>query len=57
MDPAAHPAAHLEYLNDTLLIVCDVNPFKHLTVLAPTQLADNLVAVLVPNGGGGGGGV
>lgn len=43
------PSAHLEYLNDTLLIVCDVNPFKHLAVLSPAQLADNLIAVLVPD--------
>lgn len=43
-------AAHLQDLNDHLLIVGDVDGLKHFAVLPSAQLTDQLVVLLVAIG-------
>ncbi len=38
----------LENLDDALLVVHNVNTFKHFAVLAPANLSDNFIVVLIP---------
>lgn len=45
-----HPAAHLQDLDDHLLIVGDVDGLEHLAVLPSAQLTDQLVVLLVAIG-------
>ncbi len=40
-------SSHLEDLDDALLVVRHVDRLEHFTVLAATQLADDLVVVLL----------
>lgn len=45
-----HPAAHLQDLDDHLLIVGDVDGLEHLAVLPSAQLTNQLVVLLVAIG-------
>lgn len=45
-----HPAAHLQDLDDHLLIVGDVDGLEHLAVLSSAQLTNQLVVLLVAIG-------
>ena len=38
----------LENLDDALLVVHNVNTFKHFAVLASANLSDNFIVVLIP---------
>ena len=38
----------LENLDDALLVVHDIDTFKHFAVLASANLSDNFIVVLIP---------
>ena len=38
---------YFENFDDTFFIICDIDSFKHLTVLSSTQLPYNLVVILL----------
>ena len=38
---------HFQYFYDTFFIICDVDGFKHLTVLSSPQFPHNLIIILI----------
>lgn len=41
-------AAHLQYFDDYLLVVCDVDGFEHFAVLSSAEFPHQLVVILIP---------